>query len=46
LSAQICSLSAKVVDDCLEMSTGGFHAVASFAAARRTSSVRETASAS
>src|SRR6266567_6067308 len=42
LSAQICSLSLKVVDDCLEMMTGAIHASALLAAAAVTSSVRET----
>src|SRR5947209_1786318 len=46
LSAQICSLSENVVDDCLEMITGGFHAVLVPAAAAPTSSVRDTATAS
>src|SRR5216684_1351508 len=43
LSAQICSLSLNVVDDCLETITGAFHASALLAAAAATSSVRETA---
>jgi hypothetical protein len=46
LSAQICSLSAKVVEDCLETMTGSFQAFASPPAAAATSSVRETAIAS
>jgi len=43
LSAQICSLSLKVVDDCFEISTGGCQALLVPAAAAATSSVRETA---
>ena len=46
LSAQTCSLSENVVLDCLEMTTGGFHAALMLAAAEATSSVRETAIAS
>ena len=49
LSAQICSLSEKVVDDCLEMTTGAFHAALPAAppvAASATLSVRDTAMAS
>jgi hypothetical protein len=46
LSAQICDLSENVVDDCFETRTGSDHADALFAAAARTSSVRETAIAS
>ncbi len=46
LSAQICSLSLNVVDDCLVTITGAIQAVASFAAAAATSSVRETETAS
>jgi hypothetical protein len=43
LSAQICSLSENVVDDCREISTGGFQALFTPAAAAARSSVRETA---
>jgi hypothetical protein len=43
LSAQICSLSLNVVDDCFETITGAFQASASPAAAAATLSVRETA---
>src|SRR5574341_927512 len=49
LSAQICSLSLNVVDDCLETITGAFHAFLPAVppdAAVATSSVRETAMAS
>ena len=46
LSAQICSLSENVVDDCFEITTGGSHAALTFAAAAWTLSVRETAIAS
>ena len=49
LSAQTCSLSEKVVDDCFEMTTGGFQAAFPAAppvAATAALSVRETAIAS
>ena len=46
MSAQICSLSEKVVVDWCETRTGAFHAVASPAAAALGLSVRETAIAS
>src|SRR5438105_232149 len=46
LSAQICSLSEKVVDDCFDTSTGGSHAPLLPAAAEAALSVRDTASAS
>jgi len=46
LSAQICSLSEKVVEDCREMTTGGSQAALLLAAAAWTLSVRETAIAS
>src|SRR2546421_1368721 len=46
LSAQTCSLSLNVVDDCLESTTGVFQALLSPAAAAVTLSVRETAMAS
>ena len=46
LSAQICSLSENVVDDCLETSTGADHAELEPAAAAARSSVCETAIAS
>jgi hypothetical protein len=46
LSAQICSLSANVADDCRETTTGGIQAAWSLAAAAPTSSVRDTAIAS
>src|SRR5260370_6446168 len=42
LSAQTCSLSEKVVDDCMEARTGGIHAFLSPAAAAAGSSVRDT----
>jgi hypothetical protein len=42
LSAQICSLSAKVADDCFEITTGGVHAALSPAPAAWMLSVRET----
>ena len=46
LSAQICSLSENVVEDCLLMTTGSFQASWLPVAAAATSSVRETAIAS
>src|SRR3954452_9321927 len=46
LSAQICSLSEKIVVDCLETSTGFDHALSSPAAAVVMLSVQDTAIAS
>ena len=46
LSAQICSLSLKVVELCLDTTTGAIQAFLSPAAAAATLSVRETATAS
>src|SRR5438105_15297940 len=46
LSAQICSLSLKVVELCLDTTTGAIQAFFSPAAAPATLSVRETATAS
>jgi len=43
LSAQICSLSENVVEDCLEITTGADHAALFPSAADCTLSVRETA---
>ena len=45
LSAQICSLSLNVVEDCFETISGAVQALLSPAAAAATSSVRETATA-
>ena len=46
LSAQICSLSENVVDDCFEISTGADQADCTLCAAAATSSTWETAMAS
>ena len=46
MSAQICSLSENVVEDCFEITTGSVHALLMPAAAAATLSVRETAIAS
>ena len=46
LSAQTCSLSLKVVEDCGDTITGGIQAFIWLLAAAATSSVRETATAS
>jgi hypothetical protein len=46
LSAQICSLSANVAEDCFEMTTGGIQAALLLAAAACGLSVRDTAIAS